>query len=286
MKLSPWVIYVIGVFAGAPILAFGWFGHAGPNAAETKNYENVYDQLTTESAKQSKADQRRKNAQEKVRQAVAEWTRMEQVRTPPMGLDKGGSPTLAENAYQLSVDTPKFRDNVQRAVNAQLHAGGVKIISGPWVPGPTDVNAANELLDTFYNYGNYGFPVLVMKLGQVEVEGKSYKQIFDHVKAWSNMPHYLAVTDSLTLSGTSPSITGTYNLTVVAFVRGRVIAPEVPEQPTGGGAAGGMMGGGGNMAAMFGGGGPGGAGGPRNRMGGPPMGAPGGAPRAAAGGSD
>jgi hypothetical protein len=43
------------------------------------------------------------------------------------------------------------------------------------------------------------------------------------------MPNYLAVADGLQLSGTTPTMTGTYNLTLVAYIRGTEVAPTVPE---------------------------------------------------------
>ena len=43
------------------------------------------------------------------------------------------------------------------------------------------------------------------------------------------MPNYLAVADGLRLDGTSPNLTGTYNLTIVGFMRTKSLAPDVPE---------------------------------------------------------
>jgi hypothetical protein len=54
------------------------------------------------------------------------------------------------------------------------------------------------------------------------------------------MPNYLAVADGLQITGTTPTMTGRYNLTVVAYIRGDKIAPPVPE---GGAAPGGVQGG-------------------------------------------
>ena len=90
------------------------------------------------------------------------------------------------------------------------------------------------------------------------------------------MRNYLATTDGLTISGTSPNLTATYNLVVVGYIRGSEVAPVVPEgnigvpvqsgaQPAAGAGAGGAVPGGG--AAPAGGAAPGGAGAPRQRPG-------------------
>lgn len=43
------------------------------------------------------------------------------------------------------------------------------------------------------------------------------------------MPNFLAVADGLQITGTSPVLTGTYNLTMVAFIRGDRVFPRVPD---------------------------------------------------------
>ena len=44
-------------------------------------------------------------------------------------------------------------------------------------------------------------------------------QIMANVRAYKSMPRYLAVADGLAISGTSPNLTGTYNLSIVGFIR-------------------------------------------------------------------
>ena len=87
----------------------------------------------------------------------------------------------------------------------------------------------------------------------------------DNVRAYKTMPHYLAVADGLRIDGTSPNLTGTYNLTIVGFIRAKKIAPAVNEgaaaAATGGfGGTGGFPGGPGGPGGFGGPGGPGGAG--------------------------
>jgi hypothetical protein len=276
MKLSPWTIYIIGLFLAIPILAFGYFMHYQPDMQEAADKEKVAADFRTEGAKLKKADQRRHDAVKLVEEAAAKWNAVAKVRTPPVGLSAGFAPDLSVNAWQLALDTRKYRNNLQVAINRQLHAAGVEIVNGGFVPD-IDVNApANSLLASYYNFTTFGFPVVILNLGQIQVTGTTYKQIFDHVKSWANFPHYLAVTDSLALTGTTPSITGTYNLTIVGFIPATTVAPAVPEAQTAS-----------TGTSPFGGGGPPGMGGFPGASapgGGPPPGAPGAARGAKMGG--
>ena len=180
---------------------------------------------------------------------------------------------MAVNPQQLVVDSRVFRDNVQLAMNEQVKAGGVKVIKGPDVPVLPDTDTAETLLASFYNYPAVPYPVLIFDFGTVTVQG-TYKQIIDNVRAFKSMKRYLAVTDGLAITGTSPNMTGTYNLSVVGFIRAKTITPEVKTiiAGSGGSTSGGFGGLGGSM--------PGAPAGPGGGMplGGPP-GTAGGKPR-------
>ena len=185
-----------------------------------------------------------------VNRAAQDWNAVVATKTPSNSLANNGI-DLNVNAYQLTVDSLKYRNNVQRAFNHQLHAGGVKVVAAPEIPFPTD--SAKDILANYYNYPAFGFPVVLWELGSVTVSG-TYQQITANMRAWSSMPRYLAVADGLVLTGTSPNLTGTYNVTLVGFLKAKTVTPTPPE-----GAA------------------PTNAGGPPQGMGGP--GAPGGPPQ-------
>ena len=132
---------------------------------------------------------------------------------------------------------------------------------------------ANQLLASFFNYPAIPFPVVIFDFGTITVQG-TYRQIMDHVRAYKNMPNYLAVTDGLRIDGTSPNLTGTYNLSIVGFIRAKKIAPAVNEGVASGstGAAGGGFGASGPPPGMGPGGiGPGGVRGGGGGGGGPQM---------------
>ena len=57
--------------------------------------------------------------------------------------------------------------------------------------------------------------------------------IAQNIMAWSDMPDYFAVADGLTISGTSPELSATYNVVIVGFVPGGV-APALAAVAAGG----------------------------------------------------
>lgn len=262
-------------------LMFGLIYEYLPNTNDTKAYVANTELQNTEASKMPAAKKRVAVALAQVKQKDAAWQAYVATRTPPTNPNKGGI-NLDENAYQLGIDTFRFRDSIQRALNAQLRKGGVKVLNAPTIEMLDPNMEVNNILPTFYNFPPLKFPAVMFDFGAITVQG-TYKQIMDHLRAYKYMPNYLAVTDGLTLTGTSPVLTATYNLSIVGFIRGRHVFPPVAEQ-----AAASAIGGGGRGRGGFGGGGgpmgPGGAG--MGPMGGPPgmppgMGRPG---MAAAGG--
>jgi hypothetical protein len=257
MKLSPFTVYVIGASLSITALSFGFFMQKVPNDAERDMNLQVLEQLQAEAAKQRRAEEKVQMAIAKVRQRESEWRQVATMHTPPNNVQQGGI-SLAVNSFQLTEDTRKFRDSIQRTVNGQLKRGGVTVINGPMVPA-VDVNApANSLLASFYNFPAVPFPVVIFDLGSVTIQG-NYNQIMSHLRSYKSMPRYLAVTDGLVIEGTSPNLTATYNLTVVGYIQQTGIAPAAPEgQAAAGGAGGGggFPGFGGGAPAAAGGGGP------------------------------
>lgn len=238
MKLSPLTIILIGVSILIMALSYGFFQHWMPNSTEAGYYREYAAQLEAEGNQLPAAEARLKKAEEMVMTKASEWRAVVATKTPVPDVNARGV-NLAVDGWQLTVDTKKFRDNIQRAVNNQLVKGGVKVLgAGPQVPMPTD--NASEVLASFYNYPAIAFPVVILDLGQITVQGTE-AQIMTNVRSWKNMPRYLAVADGLSISGTSPNLRGTYNVTIVGYIRGKQIFPAVPESaaaPAGGTAPG------------------------------------------------
>ena len=154
-----------------------------------------------------------------------------------------------------------------------VRTAGVKVVVGPEVPQVGNPENVDTLLASFYNYPALPFPALVFDFGAVTVQG-TYEQILQNVRNYKNVRKYLAVADGLQLTGTSPNMQGTYNLTVVSFIRGDKIAPAIASIQSGASGTANGQGGPGGFAGF--GGGPGGP--PRG------FGGPGGPPAGIAGG--
>lgn len=224
MRIGVLPILLIGLAFSAVMLSFAYFYHWDPKGKEIANKENELAMLKTENRKAPQIARRVEDAAAQVKAIGQQWRRITLTKTPPTDVERGGI-DLGVNAYQLTVDSKRFRDSIQRAVNAQVKRGGVTVVAGPLVPEPED-NAAT-ILQTFYNVPVLPFPVVIFDLGAVTVQG-TYSQIMANVRSWPTMPNYLAVADGLSITGTSPRLTGTYNVTIVGFIRGNALgAPAV-----------------------------------------------------------
>lgn len=286
MKLAPATIYTFGVSIAVIAFAYGFFQQWLPNREEAKMYDAVKEEQDGVIAQKGKADKKVADARALVATKAAQWQGFVETKTPSKDLRNGGI-DISVDPYQLALDTPKFRNSVQRAINAQLKKGGVTVVNGPFVPGLTQTDSVGGILATYYNYPAFPFPIVIYDLGTVTLRG-TYKQIADNVRAWSRMPRYLAITDALAISGTSPNLQATYNLSLVGFIRGDKVFGPIPEGAGGAATAGGPPGGfPGGPPGGFPGGPPGGfrGGPPGGFPGGPPGGFPGGRPPNAPGGS-
>ena len=262
MKISALAIIFSGGCIAVAVLSVGYIFFMGPNIKEAKMLDENTTSLEEAAAKKPQATKRSALAVQMVEQAREKWRGVVATNTPPPTLAQGGV-DLGVNGYQLIIDTRKYQDSLQTEINTQLKKGGV-IVTGPYVPRTTEAEPANSVLASFYNYPAIKYPVVILDLGTVTVQG-TYEQISANVRAWSSMPRYLAVADGLAISGTSPNLTGTYNLSVVGFIRGKDIYPSVSEAVTSANGQGGGAGG-------------------RGGAGGAPPGAPLGAPSNAAAG--
>jgi len=256
MKLGRFAIMMIGILICVGFLSWGFFYNYIPNNTEVKQLVKATEDNKTQADMMPKAKKRVEQAKQMVDAKAKAWSAYVATRTPATNLKDGGI-DLSVDPWHLTVQVPVFRDNIQRAVNAQVKKGGVKVVNAPLVPLLDSSMPANQVLESFFNYPAIAFPVVIFDFGTITVQG-TYKQIMDNVRAYKFMPHYLAVADALRIDGTSPNLTGTYNLSVVGFIRTKKIAPAVNEgvaaSNTGGFGGGfgppGMGGPGGGMGGM------------------------------------
>lgn len=241
INLHPGSIYALGIAFSLILLSYGYFHHWVPKSTEAQARSANADALIAEAQKLPQANKKVEAANTLVRGQEAAWRGIVAAKTPVPDVSRGGI-NLNVNAFQLTKDTTRFRNNVQRAVNKQVVQGGIKVLSLNPVPTFGLNDPANSLLASYYNYPAVAFPVVIYDLGQVQVEG-TYSQIMANVRGWSRMPRYLAVVDGLALTGTSPRLQATYNLSIVGYIQSTGIFPPVREgttlASTGGAAAGG-----------------------------------------------
>lgn len=246
-SLYPRTIWLIFLSFSVIVLSFAIFHHWLPKQEEAAMNVKQANDLYAEADKLGKAVKKKNTAIERVKDAERMWIPIVNTRTPSTNTAGGGF-NINVNQFQLLLDTKRFRNSIQRAVNNQLRVGGVKVV-GPKVPGVSDQDEPNSILAAYYNYPAVPFPVVIHDLGQVTVTG-TYDQIMKNVRSWANFPHYLAVVHGLQLQGTAPQLTGTYNLSIVGYIRYDGMYGPAPvssgSAPAGGGGFAGIPGGGPN----------------------------------------
>lgn len=257
LKVFKWplTLFVICVCLAVIVVSYAFIDHYQPKEAAAAKYNNNADSAQTIGDQKSQAQKRVEKAKQMVLAENDLWAAKVDQHSPSASLASGGI-NIGENPYQLVHDAPLFRNSVQRAVNAQLRKGGIKVLVGPYVTDPPQ--ASESILASYFNYPAIPFPVVIFNLGQVQVQG-TWDQIMRNFESWSSMPNYFAVADGLRIDGTSPYLTGTYNVTVVGYIRGKSVFPTVNTVTTAA-ASGGAAGAG--PGAARGGGGPAGVGGP------------------------
>ena len=228
MKIS-WVFVIcLGIALSGIALALG-YSRWEPTMKEV-DYWNTYRKgLQAELQKRPQVDKRILDAEAMAKAEVEKWGQIEATRTLPSTFEEGGA-DLSMNGWQLVIKMPIFRNSMQKMLNTQVKAGGVRVIQGPSIPlAPDD---PGKILGGYFNYPVLP-PVVIFDLGAVTVEG-TYQQICDNMRAWSRMPHFLAVADGLRLQGTSPKLTGTYAVSIVGFLQTDPTRPIFPPIPDGG----------------------------------------------------
>ncbi|MCG9895719.1 MAG: hypothetical protein MH204_09610 [Fimbriimonadaceae bacterium] len=227
---SGWVWLVLSIAIAIVVLSWALFYRFLPQQQYAASLDGYAEALQAEAAKLSAAERKLEDAKAAVGEKTAQWQSIVADKTPGPTLATGGV-DLSVTPYQLTVDSRRFRNSVQAALNRQIKRGGIEVVgSGPQVPFPSE--EPSTILADFYNFPAARFPVAIFELGSVTVRG-TYAEISNHMAAWSDMPDYMAVASNLSIQGTAPDLTATYNLVLVAYLRGKTMPPALP----GGGAA-------------------------------------------------
>jgi len=145
MKLSALTIYILGISLFIILVSYAYLMVYQPNMEKAKNNADYKTALKTEVDKFKQTQKRVDQAKQMVETKAAEWNVVVATHTPPTTVKDGGI-DLSVNPFQLTVDTQIYRNNIQRAVNAQVRKGGVRVVNGPSIPQPDPNQAANNLL--------------------------------------------------------------------------------------------------------------------------------------------
>jgi hypothetical protein len=227
MKISPWTIFVWCVAISMITITYG-LAKRQPILKTVDNYVKYREDEKQEQLKWKQVANKVTNSINLGQSTVQKWNQIAQAQTLPPAPDPLGI-DLSVDQETLLKRIMDYRNSLQQAVNNQVKAGGVTVIQGPVVPLPP--LEGDKIVSDYFHYPAKPAPVLVFDLGQVTVQG-TYQQISDNIRAWSRMPHFLAVADGLTLQGTSPKLTANYAVSIVGFVAmpaGKQIFPALPE---------------------------------------------------------
>jgi hypothetical protein len=214
MKISPITVLVWCIAIAMIAITYG-LSKRQPTMETVEKYKVYRDGMRAEQLKWRQAVDKVKATTALGRQAVAQWNQIAAAHTMPAVPDPLAI-DLSIDGGRLAMQMPAYRNKIQAMINTQVKAGGVTVIQGPVLP-PAPTQPDTIVASYFHFPLPSTTPVLVFDLGNITVTG-TYQQIADNVRAWKNMPHFLAVADGLRLNGTSPKLTGTYTVSIVGFV--------------------------------------------------------------------
>ncbi|MBC8136575.1 MAG: hypothetical protein H8F28_11865 [Fibrella sp.] len=182
--------------------------------------------LATAEGKLNPAKADRVKARQEVVVAKREWARYDRALMPNIDLTNRFTATRQLWNEQLRVLGPKvlkflYADRSVRVVSESIA-----------IPAP--VGDPNAVVQKVFTY----------PLGNVTVAG-NFEQVLKHTERWNRFDR-LALVDGLTLSGNSPTLTGTYTVTLYEITHFDKVGPAI-QQATPATGGGGFPGGGGGF---------------------------------------
>jgi hypothetical protein len=219
-KLSALTYIVVAAVLIAVTWAGFWLQKIGPDSTEIGYWQEQNEKLDTiiSPASQKRAQNRVREALQKKYEAELNWKRVVEARTPPES-----QINMIPHRWQVVVDARRWHGRVERDVNAWFRKTNVRLIDPLVVTVPYPTDRPNELIQYYFNYPAFPFPICIWDLGVITVEG-SYERIMAHIRSWSRMPNYIASVRGLSLTGTGNSLRGTYGLTLLAYVNTKEVS--------------------------------------------------------------
>lgn len=224
LRLGTLTVLIMAISISLVILSWSYFWHYQPDIDSAKDQTELAKSLKANASTAPEAEVRTEKAKTQVAQIFEQWRNIVVNHAPPASTAAGGI-NLDVSSLYMPVYAHQYRNSLQIAVNKQVLIGGVKVITGPTIPDPGD--SGPDIIANFFNYPAVPFPVVIFDLGQITVQG-TYQQIRANVLGWGSFPNYFAVADGLALNGTSPILTGTYNVSMIGYIRGKSIYPGMP----------------------------------------------------------
>ncbi len=177
------------------------------------------------------AERERVKARQEVAVAKREWARYDRALMPNIDLTNRFTATRQLWDEQLRVLGPKvlkfvYGDRTVRVVSESIA-----------IPAPP--NDPNAVVRKVFEY----------PLGNITVAG-NFDQVLKHTERWNKFDR-LALVDGLTLSGNSPTLTGTYSVTLYEITHFDKVGPPIPQPLSGAGGGGGGFPGGGFPGGGF-----------------------------------
>lgn len=278
-KLTLMHIHIIGIVSVLIITAILYFAMTKPKGEEIETVsteaKGIEDNGGTEE-RVAEQQTKLKNTQKTAEDTRRKWAVNEdKYMNNPTDIQFGKTEELPMTYYTYIATLPqKFGTWVAAWYDSQRDRGVSRLpgVEFPIAAFSSDPNAIANIQDATTKRKSLRFPQ--QGAWPVDLECKTFDAAMEHLSKFNRMEkHGMPVIDGVALSGQSPNLIMSYNLTMYVIPKPDVPAPDVRITPGGAAAAGGMAPGGMGMMGMP----PGGSMGSMG-MGAPAGGSSGGAP--------
>lgn len=255
MKLTTLHIHIIGVVVALLVGAGLYFTIITGALEAKKKAESELAEVQARADKLPMATRALEQAKKEKEQAEQEWSVFERQYMPVIGYQKDTLTTW------LRVFIPnrgrswpeRFIRTVRQHMERENKANGIvwenpgTLVLPAYGPDPNRIDVGQP---------GQGFGPVLTYSYQMAVRAPSLDKLMNHIKSWSSLAQAgVPVVDGLQISGNSPELRATYNVTFTIIVRDQLPAPVPRISGSGGGMGGGPMGMGpmGMMGGMMGG---------------------------------
>jgi hypothetical protein len=175
--------------------------------------------------------------------AEAEWSIYEKQYMPVIGYANDTLttwlrvflPNKGRSWPERFIRTVRSHMERERKVNGIIWENPGTLVLPSYGPDPNTIDVGQQ---------GEGFGPVLHYSYQMAVRAPNLDKLMQHIKSWSALSQAgVPVVEGLQISGNSPNLTATYNVTFTIIVRDKIPAPVPRISGSGGGMGGGMMGG-------------------------------------------